>query len=89
MKRLPIFLLFVASAVADPSGIDQSLEFVTPPTGSQFIRWYGKLGRTYFVQVSDPFDPLGRDLEGLKTSARPLDQGRCPWLSWIGPLALR
>lgn len=58
MKRIPLFLLCIASAAAEPPGIEQSMEFVTPPIGGQFIRWYGKPGRSYFVQVSDPADHL-------------------------------
>ena len=55
-----IFLLMscTAFASAEPPGIDQSLEFVIPPTGAKFIRWHGKPGRTYFIQVSDPADHL-------------------------------
>jgi hypothetical protein len=55
---IPLFLLCAAFASAEPPGIDQSLEFVAPPTGSMFIRWHGKPGRTYFIMVSDPADHL-------------------------------
>ncbi len=58
LHRIPLFLLCVAFASAEPPGIDQSLEFVIPPTGARFIRWYGKSGRTYFIMVSDPADHL-------------------------------
>jgi hypothetical protein len=58
LHRIPIFVLCVAFASAEPPGIDQSLEFVVPPTGKKFIRWYGQLGRTYFILQSDPADPL-------------------------------
>jgi hypothetical protein len=58
MHRIPLFLLCAALASAEPPGIDQSLEFVIPPTGANFIRWQGKLGRTYFIMVSDPADHL-------------------------------
>lgn len=56
--RIPLFLLCVALASAEPPGIDQSLEFVVPPAGAKFIRWHGRLGRTYFPMVSDPADLL-------------------------------
>lgn len=58
LHRIPLFLLCIAFVSAEPPGIDQSLEFVTPPTGSMFIRWHGKPGRSYFVQVSDPANHL-------------------------------
>jgi hypothetical protein len=58
LHRIPLFLLCSAFASAEPPGIDQSLEFVTPPTGSMFIRWHGQLGRTYFIMVSDPANHL-------------------------------
>ncbi|MEO5714178.1 MAG: hypothetical protein ABIT37_11880 [Luteolibacter sp.] len=58
LHRIPLFLLCAAFASAEPPGIDQSLEFVVPPTGAKFIRWHGKLGRTYFPMVSDPADHL-------------------------------
>lgn len=58
LHRIPLFLLCAAFASAEPPGIDQSLEFVIPPTGAKFIRWQGKLGRTYFIMVSDPADHL-------------------------------
>jgi hypothetical protein len=48
----------MAFVSAEPPGIDQSLEYVTPPSGAEFIRWHGKPGRTYFVQVSDSNTPL-------------------------------
>lgn len=55
---LSVLLLCVAFSTAEPPGIDQSLELVTPPTGAKFIRWHGKLGRTYFIMVSNPADHL-------------------------------
>lgn len=58
LHRIPLFLLCITFVAAEPPGIDQSLEFVTPPTGEKFIRWYGHAGRTYFIQVSDPSDHL-------------------------------
>jgi hypothetical protein len=58
LYRILLFPLCVAIASAEPPGIDQSMEFVIPPTGAKFIRWHGKPGRTYFIQVSDPADHL-------------------------------
>jgi Bacterial TSP3 repeat len=58
LRRIPLFLLCAALASAEPPGIDQSMEFVIPTTGAKFIRWQGKLGRTYFIMVSDPADHL-------------------------------
>jgi len=58
LRRIPLFALGIAFVSAEPPGIDQSLEFVTPPTGAMFIRWHGKPGRSYFVQVSDPANHL-------------------------------
>lgn len=58
LHSIPLFLLCAAFASAEPPGIDQSLELVTPPTGSMFIRWHGQPGRTYFIMVSDPADHL-------------------------------
>ena len=60
LHRVPLFLLCIAFVSAEPPGIDQSLEFVTPPTGAMFIRWHGKPGYSYFVQVSDPNDHLNK-----------------------------
>jgi hypothetical protein len=42
------------------NGIEQPSEFLTNPDGVKFIRWQGKAGRTYFVQVSDPADHLNK-----------------------------
>jgi Bacterial TSP3 repeat len=55
---LTLLTLCAAFASAEPPGIDQSLEFVIPPAGAKFIRWHGKLDRTYFIMVSDPADHL-------------------------------
>jgi Bacterial TSP3 repeat len=58
LHSIPWFVLCIAFVSAEPPGIDQSLELVTPFTGSKFIRWHGKPGRSYFVQVSDPANHL-------------------------------
>ncbi len=57
-RLLPPVLLLGMVLTAHADGDDQFLEFVSPPTGKKFIRWYGVTGWTYFVQVSDPADHL-------------------------------
>lgn len=56
--RISFLILCAPFSSAEPPGIDQSMEFVIPPDGEKFIRWHGKLGRTYFIMVSDPADHL-------------------------------
>ena len=61
MNRLALMLLFLAgitSLPAQQNGIEQDLELVTCPNGEKVIVWYGHLGRSYFVQVSDPANHL-------------------------------
>ena len=58
LHRILLFLVCIALASAEPPGIEQSMEFVTPPAGCMFIRWHGKPGRSYFIQVSDPANHL-------------------------------
>ena len=57
-RLLPPVLLLCLVLTAHADGDSQPLEFVSPPTGKKFIRWYGVTGWTYFVQVSDPADHL-------------------------------
>ena len=60
LRRLLPLVLLLALVLTGRSttGFDESLEFVSPPTGKKFIRWHGVPGWTYFVQVSDPADHL-------------------------------
>ena len=58
MKPLLIVLLGITPLSAQNNGTDQPSDFVTPPSGGKFLRWYGKLERTYFVQVSSDAEPL-------------------------------
>ena len=61
LRRLlpPVLMLgLVPSAHAD--GDNVNLEFLSPPTGGLYIRWYSVVGRTYFVQVSYEPEPLAR-----------------------------
>jgi hypothetical protein len=64
LMKLPAFLLPILLAApsipAQQNGIDQTSELLTFPTGDKFLRWYGHSGRSYFVQVSDANDPLGK-----------------------------
>ena len=53
-----LVLLGIPSLRAQQNGIDQSLDLVTLPTGKKVIRWYGHIGRSYFVQVSKIDEPL-------------------------------
>ena len=58
-RLLPLVILFALVLTGrSTTGIDESMEFVSPPTGNKFIRWNGVPGWTYFVQVSDPADHL-------------------------------
>jgi len=61
VRRLAFLLLCVSwiqPLPAQENGIDQSLELYSFPEGGKLIVWYGYVGRSYFVQVSDPNDPL-------------------------------
>ena len=62
MKLLGILLLATlftsGSLPAQNNGIPQSSEFLVVPAGDKFLRWYGHLGRSYFLQVSDAEFPL-------------------------------
>ncbi len=61
LRRLlpPVLMLgLVPSAHAD--GDNVNLEFLSPPPGGLYIRWYSVVGRTYFVQVSYEPEPLAR-----------------------------
>lgn len=60
---IAVLLLFPAGPLiltAQPTGIEQSSEVLTVPTGDKFLRWHGHAGRTYFVQVSDTTTPLAK-----------------------------
>lgn len=63
MKRLAFMLLLLTGAAmlrAQQNGIEQNLDIVTMPAGEKVIVWYGHVGRSYFVQVSDPSDHLNK-----------------------------
>lgn len=57
-RLLPPVLLLGLVLTAHADGDNESLEFVSPPTGGLFIRWHSIVGRTYFVQVSYEPEPL-------------------------------
>jgi hypothetical protein len=53
-----LFLAGITSLPAQQNGIEQDLELIAYPTGQKVIYWYGHVGRSYFLQVSDPTDHL-------------------------------
>lgn len=60
MKRLVFMLLFLNGAAtlsAQQNGIAQDSEFVIDGS-DKLLQWYGHVGRSYFVQISDPTDHL-------------------------------
>ena len=60
-SNLAVALLFLVSPLhAEENGIEQAFQITTMPTGEKIIHWYGKLGRSYFLQVSDPNDHLNK-----------------------------
>jgi hypothetical protein len=62
MKRLSltILLLGLDPIHAQQNGIEQTSQLITLPTGDKLLRWHGKSGRCYFVQVSDANTPLAK-----------------------------
>jgi hypothetical protein len=42
------------------NGIEQALDFIITENGTKFIRWHAKTAHTYFIQISDPADHLGK-----------------------------
>ena len=60
-SNLAVALLFLVSPLqAEENGIEQAFQITTMPTGEKIIHWYGNLGRSYFLQVSDPNDHLNK-----------------------------
>ena len=57
---LSLFLLTVTIAPAQPNRDEQDSEVVIVPGGHSILRWYGHPNRSYFIQVSDQNDPLGK-----------------------------
>lgn len=63
-RSLAFFLLILVSgfsslpANAQTTGLNEDSRLVTLSTGEKVLEWYGKLGRTYFIQVSDTNTPL-------------------------------
>ncbi len=53
-----LFILSVAQHLPAQPTIDQGSELITVPANDKFLRWYGYVGRSYFVQLSDANDPL-------------------------------
>ena len=56
---LSLILLTVSIAPAQPNRDEQNSEIVDIP-GGRVLRWYGHPNRSYFIQVSDQNDPLGK-----------------------------
>lgn len=61
MKSMLASFILAASLVglAPLAAQDQNSE-VVPVGPDKFLRWFGHAGRTYFVQISDPNEPLRR-----------------------------
>lgn len=55
-----VTLLPAASIPAQNNGIPQSSELLVVPAGDKFLRWHGHSGRSYFLQISDTENPLGK-----------------------------
>jgi hypothetical protein len=58
--RTALAILIIATSLAAvlPLHAQQQDSEVITVGNDKFLRWYGHSGRTYFVQVSDPNDPL-------------------------------
>ncbi len=59
---LPVLFLLLgapATHAQPPPPGENPCEFITLPTG-KIVRWYGYANRTYFVQISDTNNPLGK-----------------------------
>lgn len=57
---LLLLLIATPSLPAQTTANDQSSEIVIAPEGDKFLRWYGHTGRSYFVQIADPNNPLAK-----------------------------
>lgn len=55
---LAAVLLFAPPAAAQTGLFEQPSELLRTGAGDMYLRFYGYAGRTYFIQVSDPNDPL-------------------------------
>lgn len=62
MFRVPFLLLILLAAHGAAQQIDngQNSELLIVPAGDKVIRWYGHVGRSYFLQVSDQSNPLAK-----------------------------
>lgn len=63
-RFLQLLLLILVSGLsnlsAQPGLQNEGSRIVTLPSGERVFEWYGKLGRAYFIQVSDPSDHLNK-----------------------------
>lgn len=57
---ISLFLLTACIAPAQPHRDKQDTRIVIVQGGENSLRWYGHANRTYFIQVSDPNNPLGK-----------------------------
>ena len=58
---LLLLLLFATPPThAQPPGFAQTSDLYIVPAGGKFLRWYGHAGRSYFIQISDTDNPLGK-----------------------------
>lgn len=58
-QLLLTFAILGAPSVRAQTGlIDQPSDFLVTEEGDKVLRWFGVVGRTYFIQVSDPNYPL-------------------------------
>ena len=59
-----VFLILLLFAIpqlpAQPPILNENSRLVMPSTGGKFVEWYGKLGRCYFMQMSDANSPLAK-----------------------------
>ena len=57
---LLLSLLATTRSHAQQNIPDQNSEIIIVSGGNNFLRWHAYAGRTYFIQYSDPNDPLGK-----------------------------
>lgn len=56
MKRFILCLFLIC--LTPITGQEQTSDIVKAPTGETLFRWFGHAGRSYFLQQTDPYDPL-------------------------------
>ena len=58
MRSRLLAILVAATATVSPVVAQEQNSEVLTVGADKFLRWYGREGRTYFIQVSDPNDHL-------------------------------